>query len=170
MILNKKQESIYTWLTNKPGYLKCSPKIIAKNYPKESKTKDIEVALQKARLDTKPVSKSQDNNIILSKNFSEDNVLVIGDTHYPFQREGYLEHLLKCRTDYNCGTIVHIGDVIDNAYSSFNETNPSLLNPMFTTTSVLVKATTNPFIICPSEICTKVLSYTLSYFNLSVSA
>jgi predicted phosphodiesterase len=124
MILNKKQESIYTWLTNKPGYLKCSPKVIAKNYPKESKTKDIEIALQKARLDTKPVSKLQDNNIILSKNFNEDNILVIGDTHYPFQREGYLEHLLKCRTDYNCGTIIHIGDVIDNAYSSFHETNP----------------------------------------------
>lgn len=135
MILNKKQELIYTWLKEKPGYLKCSPKVIAKNYPNKSITKDIEIALQAARLDTKvkPTLKQQEKDgwtkeivksVGFNKSFNPDNILVIGDTHYPFQREGYLEHLLKCRTDYSCGTIIHIGDVIDNAYSSFHETNP----------------------------------------------
>lgn len=53
-----------------------------------------------------------------------NNVLVIGDTHIPFEREGYLEHCRRVQEQYNCGTVVHIGDVIDNNYSSYHETNP----------------------------------------------
>jgi len=53
-----------------------------------------------------------------------NNVLVIGDTHIPFEREGYLEHCRAVQEKYNCGTVVHIGDVIDNNYSSYHETNP----------------------------------------------
>lgn len=53
-----------------------------------------------------------------------NNVLVIGDTHIPFERDGYLEHCRKVQEDYNCGTVIHIGDVIDNNYSSYHETNP----------------------------------------------
>ncbi len=32
MELNKNQELIYNWLLERPGYLKCSPKVISKNY------------------------------------------------------------------------------------------------------------------------------------------
>ena len=53
-----------------------------------------------------------------------NNVLIIGDTHIPFERKGYLEHCRKVQEQYNCGTVVHIGDVIDNNYSSYHETNP----------------------------------------------
>jgi predicted phosphodiesterase len=52
------------------------------------------------------------------------NVLVIGDTHLPFERAGYLEFCRKQQEKYNCGTVVHIGDVLDQHYSSFHETNP----------------------------------------------
>lgn len=53
MKLNKFQKPIYNWLIEKPGYLKCSPKIIAKNYPKKALSKDIQIALEQARIEIK---------------------------------------------------------------------------------------------------------------------
>lgn len=53
-----------------------------------------------------------------------NNVLIIGDTQFPFHREGYLEHCLEAQRRFNCGITIHIGDVADNHYSSFHETNP----------------------------------------------
>ena len=52
------------------------------------------------------------------------NVLVIGDLHAPFIRDGYMEHCIRIRDKYNCGQIVFIGDIIDNHYSSYHETDP----------------------------------------------
>ena len=52
------------------------------------------------------------------------NVLIIGDLHSPFTREGYLEHCIDTYEKYNCNTVVFIGDVIDNHYSSFHEQDP----------------------------------------------
>lgn len=52
------------------------------------------------------------------------NVLVIGDLHSPFTREGYLEHCIDTYKKYNCNTVVLIGDIIDNHYSSFHEQDP----------------------------------------------
>jgi hypothetical protein len=53
MKLNKLQKSIYDWLLTKNGYLKCSPKVIAKNYPKKVDVKHIVVALEQARIQAK---------------------------------------------------------------------------------------------------------------------
>jgi len=50
-------------------------------------------------------------------------VLIIGDLHEPFCLGGYLEHCKKIREKYNCNEIVFIGDVIDNHYSSYHETD-----------------------------------------------
>ena len=50
-----------------------------------------------------------------------NNVLIIGDLHAPFIREGYLEF---CRTEqekWNCGTVVFIGDIIDGHSWSFHQ-------------------------------------------------
>ena len=54
----------------------------------------------------------------------ENNILVIGDLHEPFTKKGYLEFCRKQQEIYNCGTIIFIGDLIDNHYSSYHETNP----------------------------------------------
>lgn len=54
----------------------------------------------------------------------KENVLVIGDTHEPFTREGYILFCREMQEKYECGTVVHIGDVLDNHYSSFHETDP----------------------------------------------
>jgi hypothetical protein len=53
MVLNKIQKPIYDWLLSKTGYLKCSPKVIAKNYPKTVDVKHIIIALEQARIEIK---------------------------------------------------------------------------------------------------------------------
>jgi predicted phosphodiesterase len=57
-------------------------------------------------------------------NKNESRVLVIGDLHCPFDLDGYLEHCVKTYNDYNCNTVVFAGDIIDNHYSSYHETDP----------------------------------------------
>ena len=54
----------------------------------------------------------------------QNRVLVIGDLHEPFALEGYLEFCISIRNKYKCNKVVLIGDIIDNHYSSFHETNP----------------------------------------------
>lgn len=51
-------------------------------------------------------------------------VLVIGDLHCPFDLDGYLDFCKRIYKRYNCDTVVFIGDVIDNHYSSYHETDP----------------------------------------------
>ena len=55
--------------------------------------------------------------------FESENVLVIGDLHEPFCLDGYLEHCIETYSKYNCNRVVFIGDVIDNHYSSYHETD-----------------------------------------------
>lgn len=52
------------------------------------------------------------------------NVLVIGDLHAPFIKFGYLEFCQKIYKKYNCNYVVFIGDIIDNHYSSYHESDP----------------------------------------------
>jgi predicted phosphodiesterase len=47
------------------------------------------------------------------KTYDKRNVLIIGDTHIPYEQEGYLEHCLQIQKDKKCGTVVHIGDLSD---------------------------------------------------------
>lgn len=53
----------------------------------------------------------------------ESRVLVIGDLHEPFCLDGYLEFCQQQYYNYNCNKIVFIGDIIDNHYSSYHETD-----------------------------------------------
>ena len=57
------------------------------------------------------------------QNNEESNVLVIGDLHEPFCLEGYLEFCLDTYHHYKCTDVIFIGDIIDNHYSSYHETN-----------------------------------------------
>ncbi|NQW35438.1 MAG: metallophosphoesterase [Flavobacteriales bacterium] len=67
--------------------------------------------------------KSSKTNGILDKS----NVLVIGDLHEPFCLDGYLEFCQDTYKKYNCNKVVFIGDVIDNHYSSYHETDSDAL-------------------------------------------
>lgn len=53
----------------------------------------------------------------------ENRNLVIGDIHEPFCLDGYLDHCLYVYDKYRCNKVIFIGDVIDNHYSSYHETD-----------------------------------------------
>ena len=53
------------------------------------------------------------------------NVLVIGDTHEPFCKKGYLEFCREIQEKYDCGTVIHIGDLVDNHCVSYHEHDPN---------------------------------------------
>ena len=53
----------------------------------------------------------------------ENRILVIGDLHEPFCLDGYLKFCKDTYVKYNCNKVVFIGDVIDNHYSSYHETD-----------------------------------------------
>ena len=52
------------------------------------------------------------------------NILVIGDLHAPFIREGYLEFCKEIYLKYQCTDIVFTGDLLDSHFSSFHEIDP----------------------------------------------
>ena len=53
---------------------------------------------------------------------------IIGDTHLPFELEGYLEFCSETFKAYGVDTVVHIGDFIDNHSLSFHDSEPLLHN------------------------------------------
>ena len=59
---------------------------------------------------------------------SSSNVLVIGDTHLPFCHKDYLEFCKGVYRDYDCKTVVHIGDEVDNHAISFHNSDPDGLS------------------------------------------
>jgi predicted phosphodiesterase len=146
--MNKETKKLYTWLLSKPGYLKCSVEKILDKYPITVDVWSALKALKEARKTLKNnirIAKPKiQNPIIYSEtkikdipssyfgargnqsrvNLDKANVLVIGDTHFPFEKEGYLDHCLDMQKKYRAGTILHIGDVADNCYSSFHDNNP----------------------------------------------
>lgn len=56
---------------------------------------------------------------------NERRILVIGDLHCPFELDGYLEHCLDTYDRFNCNQVIFIGDILDNHYSSYHETDPN---------------------------------------------
>lgn len=54
----------------------------------------------------------------------KSRVLVVGDLHCPFDLDSYLDHCKKMYKQFECDTVVFIGDVIDSHFSSFHTTDP----------------------------------------------
>lgn len=59
----------------------------------------------------------------------KDNVLVIGDTHIPFEKKHYLDFCLEIQRRCHCGTVVHIGDLCDLHSCSYHEHCPDGYSP-----------------------------------------
>lgn len=55
-------------------------------------------------------------------------VLIIGDTHCPVMRRGYVGFLKRVQKKHRCNRVVHIGDLVDWASISYHEKSPSLRN------------------------------------------
>ena len=58
----------------------------------------------------------------------ERRILVIGDLHEPFCLSGYLQFCQEIYAKWNCNQVVFIGDIIDNHYASYHESDPNGLS------------------------------------------
>lgn len=56
-------------------------------------------------------------------------ILVIGDTHFPWVRKGYLEFCMDLYEQWDCNKVIHIGDVVDFHAISFHAKEPSAPGP-----------------------------------------
>jgi len=56
-------------------------------------------------------------------------VLCIGDTHIPFEHPKYFDFCRQTYDEFQCNTVVHIGDVMDNHAISYHEHNPDGMSP-----------------------------------------
>ena len=72
-------------------------------------------------------------------NKKEQRILVIGDLHAPFIQEGYLEFCKHIYNIYNCNHTIFIGDIIDNHYSSYHETDPNAMGGGDELTAAIIK-------------------------------
>lgn len=52
------------------------------------------------------------------------NILVVGDLHEPFCKQTYLDFCVDTYKSYDCTHVIFIGDIIDNHFSSYHETDP----------------------------------------------
>ena len=61
----------------------------------------------------------------ISRVISDDkkNILVIGDLHEPFCLDEYLSFCKQQYEEFGCNEVIFIGDIIDNHYSSYHETD-----------------------------------------------
>ena len=57
---------------------------------------------------------------------AERRILVIGDVHEPYCKKGYREFCQKTYVENNCNQVLFIGDLLDNQYASFHDSNPDL--------------------------------------------
>lgn len=73
--------------------------------------------------DFRPRLSGQKKEAYLNITKEENRVLVIGDLHEPFCLDGYFEFCVDTYNKYNCNKVVFIGDIIDNHYSSYHETD-----------------------------------------------
>lgn len=148
-------KELVKFFIQKPGYLKCgnsrlsrlfsitereaeNAKIAAKEkingIKKEEKTtvnteEDLFQEFLKWRASKIPTQVKEE---YLPKPFlkgNKDNVLVIGDLHEPFCLNEYLLFCREIQEKEDCGTVVFIGDIIDNHYSSFHESEDATYGP-----------------------------------------
>ena len=56
------------------------------------------------------------------------NTLIIGDLHAPFTLKGYLDFCLEIQARWFCDDVIFTGDILDNHFSSFHNTNPDGLS------------------------------------------
>jgi len=112
------------FLKDKPAYLKKSYDKFAYYYFRRYPTLEVPSESQFKEAKKKLRKKIYPNTKVIKVNtFDKNNVLVIGDTHEPFCKEGYLEFCQKVQIEYNCGTVVHIGDLVDNHAVSYHESD-----------------------------------------------
>jgi len=75
-------------------------------------------------MEYRPRLTQDEYNVIQEYRRRKSCVLVIGDLHLPFIKQGYLEFCVWIYKKYNCTEVLFIGDILDNHASSFHDTDP----------------------------------------------
>lgn len=125
------ENQIRSFLLSKRGYLKKSNTLILERLSISPITrkkleicarikKEVKKELKKGMKKVKP----DYGRLTIQEDYSENRILVIGDLHEPFCLDGYLEHCKRIYKQERCNMVVFIGDIIDNHYSSYHETDP----------------------------------------------
>lgn len=70
-------------------------------------------------------------NITPYLNGDPNNILVIGDSHIPYNHPKYLEFCMMLQKKWNCGKIIHIGDILDFNSTTFHTPHPDGLSPYY---------------------------------------
>jgi len=73
------------------------------------------------------------NNVNITPYLDGDvnNILVIGDTHIPHQHPEYLSFLQRIQRKWNCGTVIHIGDIVDFSSTTYHDIHPEMPSPAY---------------------------------------
>ena len=64
------------------------------------------------------------NYLTYQNKAQESRILVVADLHHPFVKQHYLEFCVDVKERYNCNKVMFVGDIFDNHFSSFHETDP----------------------------------------------
>ena len=85
-----------------------------------------ELQIERLRKYVSKIRKEQNNKIELEPYLlgNPENILIIGDLHAPFNLESYLNFCRIQQEKFNCGKVIFIGDLLDNHYSSYHESDP----------------------------------------------
>ena len=89
--------------------------------------KKLKMTAESVKRAVRIADKSKQKEVVHVKQnspFGESRVLVIGDLHAPFDLDSYFEHCVDTAAKYRVNKVVFIGDVIDNHFSSYHETDP----------------------------------------------
>ena len=113
-------KEVVEFLRNNSGYMKCGDARIAFR---------IGCTEEEAREAKRVINRKEFLNEVVEQSTrvtvrNNTRILVIGDLHAPFTREGYFEFCQSIYEKYNCNSAVFIGDLIDNHFSSFHDTDP----------------------------------------------
>lgn len=104
---------VIKFLTANPGYLKWGKKKLAKKLDINA---DMIMIAKKFILTGK-------------EKLNKPRILVIADTHLPYEKEGYLEFCKKQYDDYKCNQVIHIGDICDTHTTSRHSSLPDAPSP-----------------------------------------
>jgi metallophosphoesterase superfamily enzyme len=110
-----REEVIQKFIDN-PKYMTNGAGALSKKW--NCTIKDVNIA----RLHVRSIGNKIKEKVIVEKNNIE-NILVIGDIHLPFELTNYLNFCKETYKKYECNKVIFIGDIIDNHYSSYHETD-----------------------------------------------
>ena len=119
------KERLREFLNENPGYLKKGDPIILERLFYDSEDEENLNICATIKKEIKGNRKVKFDPIKkLRPQEPGDNILVIGDLHEPFCLDDYLDFCKEIYEEQECDTVVFIGDVIDNHYSSYHESDP----------------------------------------------